>query len=198
MSFRQPIWLLLAAFLGLSGCAHPIAISPNLGELPHTANGPPIQKKVGYYISDADRAKMVKSPGGGGDFVEYPLYANLEPGLYRALSNVFANVSVIKDKNDIRALTDSGVSLVFTPVITTTSSSRNIAFWPPTDFSVTIVCTATDVNGKQIWETSVTGVNDLTSVSTVIHDFGVTGRNASEAALRKLQKALEDAPELRQ
>jgi len=140
----------------------------------------------------------VKTPGGGGDFVQYPLYGNLEAGLYRTLSNVFTSVSVLKDKRDAHALTDNGISLVFIPVITTTSSSRNIVFWPPTDFSVTIECTATDVNGQQIWQASVTGVNDLTSVSTVIHDFGATGRNAAEVALQKLQKALEAAPELRQ
>jgi hypothetical protein len=194
----HPVTLLVTLLVALGGCAHTITISPNLADLPRPASGPPIQKKVGYYISDANRATLVKTPGGGGDFVRYPLYGDLDAGLYHTLSNVFASVSPVKDKQDIRSLTENGISLVFTPVISSTSSSRNFAFWPPTDFSITIACTATDVNGKQIWATTVTGTNDLTSVSTVIHDFGVTGRVAAEAALQKLQKALETAPELRQ
>ena len=194
--FHSPI-MLLVALVALAGCAHDITIAPNMDNLPRSEAAPKIPKKVGYFIADADRTKMVTTPGGGGDNVQYKLYGDLEPGLYRVLSNVFTGVSIVHDRSDIRALTDSGVSLVFTPVITTTSSSRNIMFWAPTDFSVTITCTAVDANGKQIWETTVTGTNELTSVSTVIHDSGITGRQATEAALKKLQKALETAPELR-
>jgi hypothetical protein len=190
--------LLLTALLALAGCAHDITIAPNLDNLPRSEAAQKVQKKVGYYISDANRAKMVTTPGGGGDNVQYQLYSNLDAGIYRILSNVFADVSVVQDKSDIRALTDKGISLVFTPTITTTSSSRNIMFWAPTDFSVTIDCAAVDANGKQIWQTVVTGQNDLTSVSVAIRDSGITGRQASEAALKKLQKAMETAPELRQ
>ena len=189
--------LLLAGLLALAGCAHDITIAPNLDNLPRTDAGQKIQKTVGYYISEADRNRMVTTPGGGGDNVQYKLYSNLDAGIYRVLSNVFTDVAVVQDKSDIRALTAKGISLVFTPTITTTSSSRNIMFWAPTDFSVTINCSAVDANGKQIWTTSVTGVNDLTSVSTVIRDSGLTGRQATEAALKKLQKAMETAPELR-
>jgi hypothetical protein len=194
---RPARFLVLGLAVLLAGCAHGITIAPNLNNLPRITGAAPIQKKVGYFIAEADRGKTVTTPAGGGDKVSYPLYANLEPGFYRTLSNVFAGVSVLKDPKDARYLSDNAIAIVFTPQFTSNSSSRNAFFWPPTDFSVTINCTASDPQGRTIWETSVTGTNDLTSVSTVIHDFGVTGRSAAESALQKLQTALEQAAELR-
>jgi hypothetical protein len=186
-----------------SACAHPIKIAPDLAELKRDAGpaGRPgearIQKNVGYYISDADRERRVETPGGGGDKVSYTPYADLEAGIHRVLSSIFAKVSVIKETPGPEVMKANGINYIFTPSIRTGSSSRNIMFWPPTDFTVTIECSAVDSTGAQIWSQTVSADGGLTSVNSTIHEHGLAGRRAAENALKKLQAAIVEAPAFR-
>lgn len=192
-------YLSLFLMLLCAACAHPISITPDLQALTRDPGAVQIQKKVGYYIPAEARTKTVESAGGGGDKVSYTPYSDLDGALFRVLSNVFAGgVYVIKDPADTAYLQDKAISFVFRPTITTTSSSRNIMFWPPTDFSVTITCVALDPMGREIWTRSVSADSELTSVSATLNEHGLTGRKAAQAALGKLQAVITKAPEFRQ
>lgn len=190
--------LALTAVAFLAGCAHPITIAPDMSKLVRDeAAKPRVETQVGYFISEQNRALRVKTPAGGGDFVEYAPYADLETGLYRVLSNVFTNVHVVKNVQDKEFLTSKNISYLFTPTLTTTSSSRNSFFWPPTDFTVTIDCVAADDQTQQVWKTSVQEGNDVVAVKDTLADHGLAGKKAAEKALKKLQAELEAAPVFR-
>jgi len=188
---------LAGILLALAGCAHQIRIVPDPSELAPGASAGRIDRKVGYYISPENRARVVESPAGGGDRVSYAPYADLEPGLSRVLQNVFSQVSAVNDIKDTGFLRDNGISLVFVPTITTTSSSRNGFFWPPTDFSVSLECLALDAQGLEVWRKSVAADGGLIAVSVILKEHGLAGRRAAENALKKLQTELIEAPELR-
>jgi len=185
------------AFL-LGGCAHPISISPNITKLQGVATQGRIDKSVGYFISEPNKALSVTTPAGGGDSVRYSPYTDLESGLYAVLANVFNNVYPVKDIHDQAYLQDKGISWIFTPTITTSSSSRNNFFWPPTDFTVTIACVAADGAQHEVWRAAVTADNDVIAVNEVLHDQGLAGRLAAEKSLRQLQQQIEAAPVFRQ
>jgi hypothetical protein len=183
---------LLAAFALLGGCAHSIVITPDAGKL-----GAPAAKlsanKVGYFISDDERTRKVISPGGGGDRVEYAPYKELEAGIYRALSNVFASVDQLKSENDPAVIAEKKINFVMRPKITTNSSSSSPFTWPPTDFDVIIEIKAFDNNGKIIWQDTVIGKGKA-EFSEFKSDFALSARRASEAALIELQKKLISSP----
>ena len=81
--------LFIALFI--TGCAHPIIITPELQSLKRQ-QGDFILATAGYYISPADRSKKVVTPGGGGDRVAYYPYKELEPALQKVLFNIFQDV----------------------------------------------------------------------------------------------------------
>lgn len=180
----------------ITACAHPINIAPDLNSLKPSDNVSPINKTVGYYISPEDRAKRVTTPAGGGDSVEYAPYVDLEPGIYRTLGNVYSNVLVVKDLKDKEYLSSKQISLVFVPKIETTSSSRNSFFWPPTDFEVTMECTALDNQGTKVWGNTVKATGGLIPVKEILNDFGLAGRRASAEALKALEAQIRATPEL--
>ena len=187
--------ILLAVACG--GCAHPIAIAPDLNAMPHNEANTQMPKKVGYFISQQDRGKRVITPGGGGDRVEYAPYGDIESGLYRTLANVFSGVYVIKDLNDKDFILKNDISFIFVPTIDTSSSSSNAFFWPPTDFSVSIACIGLDRDGAQIWQTEVKADGGIIAVKETFSDFGLSGRRATQNALLELRKEIERAPEFR-
>ena len=118
--------LLLAVGVGtlaaLVGCAHPISINPDLKTI--TASGTAkVNKSVSYYVSPADTAGEVTTPGGGGDKVSYFPYRDLDTAIYKSLSEVYA--SVIKLETPLPAAGATTPVLVFTPKLTTTSSSSS-------------------------------------------------------------------------
>lgn len=180
----------------ITGCAHPISIAPDLNSLKQNSNISPIPKTVGYYISPEDRAKRVTTPAGGGDSVEYAPYADLEPGIYRTLGNIYTNVFVVKDLKDHAYLKSKEISMIFVPKIETTSSSRNHFFWPPTDFGVTLECSALDSQGVKLWSATVKTDGGLIPVKEILNDFGLAGRRASAEALKALEIQIRAAPEL--
>jgi len=177
-----------------SACAHSITIPPDINNLTRDEKNPKIEKAVGYYISEKNRTLKVTTPAGGGDSVEYAPYKDLEPGFYKVLSNVFSSVYVVKDTEDQSFLQSKNITWVFTPVITTNSSSRNHFFWPPTDFTVTIDCKAVDsTDQKMVWETTIQEDGDLIAVKLILRDRGLAGKSAAANALKEFQNQLQDA-----
>jgi hypothetical protein len=183
--FGLGIILSLLALLG--GCAHSIVITPDASKLP--AASKQSANKVGYFISNEERARRVVTPGGGGDKVEYAPYKELESGIYRVLNNVFASVEQLKSENDVAYIAEKKINFVFRPTITTNSSSSSVFTWPPTDFEVTIEIKATDNAGKVVWQDKATG-RGKAEFSEFKSDFSLSAKRASEAVLVDLQKKL--------
>lgn len=181
----------------LSGCAHDITISPDLNKIAASSSQAPIGKPVGYYISAQDKALRVITPAGGGDKVEYAPYADFEAGLAKVLSNVFGSAQPVKDAKDQADLQSKNIAWVFTPTLTTNSSSRNSFFWPPTDFTVTLNCTAANSSQQQVWQTNISSSNDVIAVNDTLHDHGLAGKKAMEKALSQLQDQLLSAEQFR-
>jgi len=178
----------------LFGCAHQIVITPELRSIERPAAAP-TDKKVGYYISSADRAARVTTAGGGGDKVSYYPYKELEPALQKVLFNVFKEVQSVDSPNDAAYLAQHGIAYVFVPVIKTGSSSSGVFTWMPTHFEVSLTCTAYDSNGAQIWKQQLSGSGE-SEFSELKGDFSAAARKASLKVFRDLQSAVSAAPEL--
>jgi hypothetical protein len=183
--------VLFACLLG--GCAHQIVITPELRSIEKPAT--PIDKKVGYYISPADRAVQVTSAGGGGDKVSYYPYRELEPALQKVLFNVFRDVQNVSSPNDSAYLKQQGIAYVFVPTVHTESSSSGVLTWMPTHFIVSLSCIAYDSDGKQVWQHSVSGTGDA-EFHELKGDFSAAARKASQNAFGELEKAIIGASEL--
>jgi hypothetical protein len=192
--------LLKLALAGLAcavllGCAHPINMNPDLATV--KASGiTVIDKSVGFHISDASKAIEVTTPGGGGDKVRYFPYRDIEPGIYKALTEVFRNVTKIKDPKDAEEFRKSGVSMLIVPEVTTNSFSDSVLTWPPTQFTVNLTCTVLDASGKPFHTVRVSGDGRAT-FDEFKSNFALAAVRASNDALAKLVKALGEAPELR-
>ena len=128
----------IVGVLLLVGCAHPISMAPKMSAFDARQENKIISKNVGYYISEEDRTREVTTPGGGGDKVSYFPYKDLEPGLYKVLSNIFKDVYPIKSLGDKDYLAENKIAYVLIPRIETTSSSDSPFTWPPTDFTVSL------------------------------------------------------------
>jgi hypothetical protein len=184
-----------AVALLVVGCAHRINISPPLNTL-EAGTVTRIDKTVGYYISTADRAKEIVTPGGGGDKVKYQPYEESEPALKQVLTNVFSKVVPIPSLDDKQFITTNEIVLIFVPSIATDSSSDSAFTWPPTRFTVTLDCRAVDRAGATIWQKQVKGEGKA-EFSEFKHDFSLAARRASKEAFINLQSEISRAPELR-
>jgi len=175
-----------------SGCAHKITISPDLTKIEAPANTPRINANVAYYIAEADLAKTVTTPGGGGDKVKYQPYKELETAFYKMLSNVFANVIKIKTPEPTPA---DNVDFVIVPTLVTDSSSSSFVTWPPTRFTTNLITkvTGTANNGGATITVMEAGEAEFSEFK---RDFGLAARRSTQAALLKTQEALIAAPEL--
>ena len=193
---KRQLSLILAIAVLVTGCAHPMIIKPDVAVLAVPADSSRIDKNIGLYIAPENRAKVVTTPGGGGDKVTYHPYEDLETGIYQVLGNVFRNVSLLKSLNDEEYMAKNSLVLVATPEITTNSSSSGILTWMATDFTVTINCKITDTAGQTVTTVSSTGTGhaDYSELKT---NFSLAGEKASADALIKLQAALQAASELR-
>lgn len=180
----------------LFGCAHPITMNPDLAALKGD-EASRIQKSVGYHIPDSAKALEVTTAGGGGDKVRYFPYRDLEPGFYKALSEVFSSVSKIQNPKDNAAVASSGISLLITPEIRTISSSESPFTWPPTQFTVDLSCTVTDAKGQAVQVVRVSGYGQAT-FDEFKSNFSLAAVRASNNALALLIKALGESPQLRQ
>jgi hypothetical protein len=186
----------ITACVFLFGCAHPITMNPDLAVVAAPAGGKMIDKKIAYALPDALKATEVTTPGGGGDKVRYFPYRDIEPGLYKALSEVFTGVTKVQDAKDTAAIKASNAAFLIAPQITTTSSSSSAFTWPPTQFSVDLVCPVTDTDGKLIQTFRVSG-NGNASFDEFKTNLSLAAVRASNDALVQLVKALATSPELR-
>lgn len=185
----------MLACVFLFGCAHPINMNPDLA-LVSATDSKVIDKQIGYYMPDALRSLEVTTPGGGGDKVRYFPYRDIEPGLYKALSESFRSVTKIQNPKDAVALKNSGISLLITPEITTNSSSASAFTWPPTLFTVTLVCVITDPSGSPVETVKVAG-EGRAEFDEFKSNFSLAAVRASNDALGKLIKALNESLVLR-
>jgi len=183
----------IVGVLFLAGCAHPISMAPKMSAFDSKQANQTISKNVGYYISEEDRAREVTTSGGGGDKVSYFPYKDIEPGLYKVLSNSFKDVYVVKSLDDKNYLTEKKIAYVLVPKIETTSSSSSAFTWPPTDFTVSLECRAISPAGAVVWQTTAKGEGKA-SFSEFKHDFSLSARLASEQALLQLQKQISTSP----
>lgn len=185
----------VAATLLAAGCAHQINITPPLNTLDGN-NVSKVDKTVGYYISPADRAKEVITPGGGGDKVKYLPYQESEPALNKVLSNTFTKVVSIPSLDDKQFIASNKIAYIFVPSIETDSSSESAFTWPPTKFSVTLDCKAVDPSGATAWQKKVKGEGQA-AFDEFKHDFSLSARRASKNAFQNLQQEISSAKEFR-
>jgi len=183
---------LAGLFALCAGCAHTIVIGPDMSRLP--VETPPVSSgAAAYYISSENRERPVTSGGGGGDSVKYTPYKDLEPALFRVLSNHFAQVYALKSPQDRAFMQERNVRFVFTPQYSTTSSSSSLLTWPPTEFTLTIHVEAVDQDQKSVWQADVTGTGQAT-FAEFKRDFALAAERASEQAFRKLGAKLAEFP----
>jgi len=185
----------LVATLFFVGCAHHITITPPLNLLTATDTAK-IDKTVAYYISPADRAREVTTPGGGGDKVTYQPYLQSEPALKRVLANVFTTVVAIPSLDDKKFVADNTIAYIFVPTLYTDSSSDSAFTWPPTRFTVTLDCRAIDGSGAVVWQKKVTGEGKA-EFSEFKNDRGLAGWRAIQAAFLNLQREITAATAFR-
>ena len=195
MSFTKLCGLVVAAAL-VTGCAHPITINPDFSKMERDAGQQPINKSVGYFIAPGVRDLPVETPGGGGDKVSYLPYRDLEPAIYKMLSNVFASVTRLTAASGDPAVQKNNLTLIVTPKLTTTSSSSSPLTWPPTMFGVELSLDVADTAGGPVMTYKSVGEGKA-EFSEFKADFALSARRASQDALLKMQKTLLNAPELR-
>ena len=177
-----------------NGCAHTIAIGPDVALIAEGSGMGQISANVGYYFQE-DREKEVTSPGGGGDKVRYKPYKDLELGFYKALTNVFEGVHSL-DAGQAIAIDRNSLDYVIALKISTNSSSSSILTWPPTDFGVNLSCDISDSSGIGITNILVVGEGHA-EYSEFSSDFSLSAKRASLDALGKLQYAFLNSPELK-
>jgi len=184
----KKIMILIPALLFMSGCAHQIQLNPKMDQF--TESSSKSEAVVGYYISTADKAKRVKTPGGGGDKVSYVPYKDTESVLYTVLNNKFKDVFPLTTLADDNFVTSNDIKLIFIPKISTNSKSSSMFTWPPTSFSVTLTVNALDATGKTVWSKTVES-EGLAEFDEFKADFSLSARRATEAAFLKMAAELE-------
>ena len=81
------------------------------------------------------------------------------------------------------------IAYIFIPTIATDSSSHSSWIWPPSDFTVSLDCRATDGAGKVIWETSLKTEAHL-PLPKVYRDHSRAGQEAIKEAFLELQNRI--------
>lgn len=178
----------------LAGCAHPINMRPDVS-LIQAGGAQKINKVAGFYISDANLALEVTTPGGGGDKVRYFPYRDIEAGFYKALAETFTKVTKISNPKDPAVLNAAGINILITPAVTTTSSSPSPFIWPPIQFTVTLDCQVVDATGKALTSVTVTGTGKA-EFDEFKANFSLSAVRASEDALRQLMVKLRESAAL--
>lgn len=186
----------IATVAVISGCAHPMRISPDITKIERSADMQPIRKNVGYYISPETREKEVTTPGGGGDKVSYRPYKDIEMAYYKMLGNVFQSATLLPAPNDMDTISKREISYIITLDITTDSSSPSPFTWPPTKFTVKLISNINDAAGKSVSLISVTGEGQA-EFDEFKSDFSLSGKRAAQDAVLKTQDKLLGTPELK-
>ena len=186
--------LLLALALAtvITGCAHPIQISPDLTKIERAASGEPrLGVKVGYYIPPEVAAAEITTAGGGGDNVRYFPYRDMEAGFQKVLSNVFTDVVKLSSFSNLPTRDKDSLAYVIIPVLVTSSGGSGFFTWPPTNFTVDLTSQVRDGEGKFVASPRVVGTGTA-ETGERLSDHGIAGKRALEDALQKMQKALTD------
>lgn len=176
----------------LTGCAHPIDVTPNTSGLDASAGAmahPKISAKAAYYIA-SDLTKLeVTTPGGGGDNVRYYPYQAIEPGFQKMLANVFGSAIKLDAAPTATDLASKEITYLIVPTVVTTSGSTGFFTWPPTNFSVDLTSQVRSRDGAVIASPRVVGVGSA-ETGERLSDHGIAGRRAMADALTKMQAAL--------
>lgn len=178
----------------IAACAHPITITPN--KTPERIETSLSAKKVAYVISETDRNKQVTTSGGGGDKVTYYPYRDVEKAIRDALRAVYSEVIAIQSASDTKIIVDNNISLIYTPEITTTSSSDSVFTWPPTYFRVELNCNVNESNGKELTKLKVTGSGNA-EFSEFKINTGLAGSRATSDLSEKLRQEILKSPALK-
>jgi len=181
-------------YILITGCAHPIVLSPEIALINSYGGADKIPANIGYYLQE-DREKEVTSAGGSGDKVRYKPYKDIEVGFYKALTNVFEGVHALSSGQDT-AIDSNKINYVIALNVSTNSSSSSLFTWPPTDFGVNLSCDISDNSGVRITNILAVGEGHA-EYNEFSSDFSLSAKRASQDALSKLQYALLNAPELR-
>jgi hypothetical protein len=189
LSWRRWLDVLFALFGATiaSGCAHPISLTGNTDALIGTGKTK-VNHTVGLLIGEEDRTREFVTPGGGGDKVSYLPYRDLEIGIYIALSESFAKVVRVSGVQDPKVQAEA-LRYIVAPKITTTSYSPSIVTWPPTIFTIELVCKVSDAEGRPVTEVRALG-EGRAEFDEFKSDFSLAAKRASDDALGKLIKAL--------
>lgn len=186
----------VAAVAFITGCAHPIMISPDISKIERSSDAQPIRKNVGYYISPEIREKEVTTPGGGGDKVSYRPYKDIEMAYYKMLGNVFQSATLLPAPNDMDTIGKREISYIFTLDITTDSSSPSPFTWPPTKFTVNLTSNINDAAGTPVTLISVTGEGQA-EFDEFKSDLSLSGKRAAQDAILQTQDKLLGTSKLR-
>jgi hypothetical protein len=178
----------------LAACAHPINLEPQ--KLPERQESGLVARKVAYVITDADKAREVTTPGGGGDKVSYYPYRDMEKAIRAALRAVYQDVSALPGSNDAAALKASGAAFIFVPQISTTSSSPSPFTWPPTRFSTEVNCTVLDPQGTVLAKLRATG-DGAAEFEEFKSDFSLAARRSVAEVVEKLAQEIRRNDKLR-
>jgi len=178
---------IITTLLFLTGCAHPIDITPDVAKLDGQANkAHRIPLKVGYYIPLEKSSIETVTQGGGGDNVSYFPYRDIDFGYRKILSNIFTGVVKL---DSIANTNQEHIDYIFIPDIVTVSGSTGFFTWPPTSFTVDLTSNVRDTNGKMLTNARVVGMGSA-STEEKLTEHGIAGKHAMEDALLKMQAAL--------
>ena len=188
---KLKLLLCLSIAVIITGCAHPIQISPDLSSL-RSSNSKASKANAGYFISTADLSKQVTTPGGGGDDVSYFPYKDTELAIKTILQQKFKKVYSLKSATTDPLIKQKNIKFIFSPKIKTNSSSSSFLTWPPTDFSIELTCIAYSANGKNIWKKTVTGKGHA-EFSEFKNEFALSAKRATNQAFKLMRDEILSA-----
>ena len=181
----------IATTVVLGGCAHPISIAPNLASIDTKTSLPEkVKAKIAYYIPQESLNREVTTPGGGGDNVRYFPYRDAEVGYEKMLSNTFETVVKRTQPAGSNKVLDGDTNFLLEPELITISGSTGFFTWPPTNFSVDMTSRVRDLSGKLVGSPRVLGAASVEGIFDMKGNHGITGQNAMEDALQKMQASL--------
>lgn len=191
--FKCKFFYLIFGLFVISGCSHKIQINADLADLRKNQVTAKSDKNVAYYISEQNKALQVTTPGGGGDEVTYQPYAESEGSIRTILKQKFAKVYSIDDLENQTFIQEKDISFIFTPNIVTNSFSDSVLTWPPTNFEISLTCTAINSKGETIWEKTVKKEGTAT-FQEFKSDLSLAARRASNMVFVEMLHEIDNAP----
>lgn len=194
-----------ASLLLFVGCAHRVDIGPTdldrLSKNVSIPNKTKIDKAVGYYIPAAEKEKVFSASIGDGEKINFQAYKNIEPGLHRALSNLYTKVVPLASANDRAVISQHNLAYVFIPTITTESALKPASMTKDgseAKFTLFLDFKALDAAGQTVAQKRVQGRGSYVYYPPEDKKevFGKVAQEASANALRALQDEIYRVAEL--